>query len=765
MRSEKGRFLGPIVQQAVLKVWDREPFQTCQQVSNRDDLSFASIVRVWWFYRNAVICMTLLALLGAAIIVGMVDREYKTEALVELNYVPQRFETPNIARERAHNLQSRIENNLAFMTANAFFERLADELRLYSDSDFLGDVYPSTENGVLQLHDSEDGEEGSPALAMNSSSPAQTSHAVKSGVVETLADRVIASQRGTSNIISVEVTFRDSEKAAALANTAAKILVADEAERLKTLEARAFEFLARKIRNLRGELAGLEGEMLSLVSKHGLHGTDEDQSMSQATAIQWSEFVTRLALIKAERADLKAKYAETRSGIAKNGAEKIVAITNSPELNELKITETNIERRLSEFKRDLGDNHPTIIGIRNDLAQTRERMMMEAHRIKDALRSELLVAVAREAEIEIHLEQIKKSIHEEKIAGNLLSDLRSRIKQKKSLLKIFLVEQRQRIQKRTIRPENATIISPAYPPTEHEFPRFGPLALYVSVGGALFGLAGVFLFERWISDFGFRSATDLRKSKLGALGIVPNLDAREPEGSSLADYIVQCPQSAQAEGVQRIRRRLVEMQPRQASHAMVILVTSSSPSEGKTSLALALARQSAMAGRRTLLVDADLRSPSIHTMLGLEQRHGLGELLSGDKHSMSRLDYDPLTSLKILQAGFVRQISSDIFLSNVMTGVVRELRQHYDWIFLDSPSLGAVADGLALAKYADLTLYVAHWLATPRNVVEFGTRQLHEVGATLAGVALNRVDMDASTKYRDLDEFKHYGYYQSQAPA
>ena len=166
-----------------------------------------------------------------------------------------------------------------------------------------------------------------------------------------------------------------------------------------------------------------------------------------------------------------------------------------------------------------------------------------------------------------------------------------------------------------------------------------------------------------------------------------------------------------------------------------------------------------MAGSRTLLIDADIRHPNVHNMLGFEAGPGLCELLTYDLKQKIRIHSEFATGLNVLQAGVVHGSSADLLRSPQMDSLMGELRHRYDWIFLDSSALEAVVDGIILAKHADLIVYVALWLKTTRIAVESGIKQLRDVGVKSINVALNRVDIDACHKYKDLFEMNYYGYY------
>ena len=748
MRTRDGS-LGLNDEQTNSEVASKEPFAADEQPIVRRDLALLSIIRVFWFYRSFVIFMAFLGLFSAFVSYFSLDKEYNSAVILQLNHVPQTFRTTNISREKATTMRARIQNTMAFASSGRFFKELAHSLDAYADPMFVGSLAEPESNGTTLHHEHMSTEGYGPSID------------VRNAVIDSLVDSVIVSQRGTSNVIAVEATFAEPARAAAIASQAASILVADEAERLKATEASSIDWLTRNVNNLRDEITSLEGEALTLVMKYNLYGADEEMPIGESTAIKLSEFTVRLAQVKAERADLMARYARVSEEIEANGAEYIPATVNSPALDALKRTEFGLERQLAEVRSDLGEKHPQVIGKRSDLDRTRQHMMDEAYRIHDSLRGELLASVAREEELQARLTQIAESVAEEGREGIALSDLRSRVALKNEQLERLLEKQENLLQTRVLRRQNANIISPAALASDPEFPRFALLALYLSTGGGLIGLAGVFLFERWVADFGFKSKTDLGIAGFDVLGIVPELGKLEDPKMRLADYIVEHPSSMQAEGLQRIRSYLGKARMNSAWDATVVLVASSSPSDGKSSISLALARQSAMAGDRTLLIDANLRQPNVHAALSMAAKSGLGDFLSGVDDGRLSLDDDPLTSLKVLQAGPPSFMMPDVFLSRKMEELVQRFRRRYDWIFLDSPPLDAVGDGLVLAGQADVTIYIAQWLATTRNVALSGVQRLNEAGANLAGVVLNRVDMSYCAKYEDLEEFRHYGYYQN----
>ena len=189
-----------------------------------------------------------------------------------------------------------------------------------------------------------------------------------------------------------------------------------------------------------------------------------------------------------------------------------------------------------------------------------------------------------------------------------------------------------------------------------------------------------------------------------------------------------------------------------------VLITSSMPLEGKTTLAAALARQAARSGLRVLLIDADLRRPRRHEVLGKPNQYGLGELLPGVVSRLDAVRRDGRSGLDLIPAGAGVPSPPDLFRSQAMRRLLDELEASYDLVMIDSPPVAAVSDSIALAGLVQKTVYIVRWERTPRNVALAGLSQLAEAGADIAGVVVSRVDVRKHARYGYADS----GYYQGR---
>ena len=186
--------------------------------------------------------------------------------------------------------------------------------------------------------------------------------------------------------------------------------------------------------------------------------------------------------------------------------------------------------------------------------------------------------------------------------------------------------------------------------------------------------------------------------------------------------------------------------------------------EGKTSLALSLARLLAQKDLKVILVDADLRRSAIERRLGLKDRgKGLTDfMLEHDADPMNFLVQDPRSNLLIMPPGTAKFVNAtDIFSSQRMDKITEILREKADFVIFDSPPVLAVADARLIGRVVDKTLFVIRWNKTPVKVVKAALKILRSGGTEIAGVVLQHVDLKryGQLGYGDSGYYYHYGRY------
>jgi capsular exopolysaccharide synthesis family protein len=385
-------------------------------------------------------------------------------------------------------------------------------------------------------------------------------------------------------------------------------------------------------------------------------------------------------------------------------------------------------------------------------------MQDEVQRIIQDLENEVAVAVAREKEINNSMTQLQGDATRVDLAGVELNDLNRDAQTNRELYETFLVRFREIVEQQGLQEADARVLSAAEAPSLPSHPKVAMLTLIAFAASTVLGVLLVFVIERWDSDYGFRSADEIQ-SALGvrALALVPDLSRRETQGITAEDYILQKPNSAYAEALQRIRTSLFltdgEHPPK------TILITSSVPLEGKSTIAASLARQSARSGLKVILIDADLRRPRLHEVIGLANQNGLSEVLTGRANPEAAIKRDEKSGLDFLPAGVGVVSPPDLFRSSTMKILLEEMAAYYDLVIIDTPPVAAVSDSFTLSGIVDKSIYVIRWEQTPRNVALAGIRQMVEAGADIAGIVLSRVDVKKHARYGYADSGYYQGYY------
>jgi capsular exopolysaccharide synthesis family protein len=190
----------------------------------------------------------------------------------------------------------------------------------------------------------------------------------------------------------------------------------------------------------------------------------------------------------------------------------------------------------------------------------------------------------------------------------------------------------------------------------------------------------------------------------------------------------------------------------------VILVTSASPGEGKTTTLANLATALAQNGAKVLAVDGDLRRPTLNHHFGLQKTPGLTDLIVGKAAASQAIQSTRVNGLQLLACGYQPPNPAELLGSPMMKQILEALRAHYDWVLIDAPPLLAMADAPVLCSLVEGVVLVLAAEAATKPAVMRAIDQIHSVGAKVTGVVLNKVNLERNSYYYS----QYYGeYYRS----
>ena len=284
--------------------------------------------------------------------------------------------------------------------------------------------------------------------------------------------------------------------------------------------------------------------------------------------------------------------------------------------------------------------------------------------------------------------------------------------------------------------------------------------------GLLFGLGLAVARDRL--DNRLYKPDALREKGYRMVGVVPNLtplirqqfgwrSTVEKNGQQLATSIVTAvkPQSAAAEAYRHVRTNVQFSLPDTVIETL--LVTSPGMGDGKSVTAVNLAVVMAQAGRRTLLVDADLRRPKVHELLGVEREPGLTQVLKSADGENVGAQATALENLHVLPAGAGVEDPSELLGTTQFRELLRMVQSHFDLVIIDSPPVLAATDAVLVSTQCDATIMVARAGETTEDELDHAARALSDVGATLIGTLFNGFDVSMAYGYKL--RYRHYTRY------
>ena len=556
---------------------------------------------------------------------------------------------------------------------------------------------------------------------------------------------------GRSRVLVVTATSPDPKLAAAIANALSDLYLLEQLEAKFEATRRATDWLDERVAELRRQVETSERAVEEFRQRHGLlPGKD-----TTLTEQQISEINTQLILSRTKTAEAGARLRQVRSLVnSEGGVDSAAEVLASPLIQRLREREADVTRRAAEMATEYGPRHPKMINIQAELRDVRGRIEAEVEKVVLGLRNELEVAQTRERTLERNLETLQAEATQSGAAQGQLRVLEREAAANRALFDTLLARFKETGGREEIQHADARIISYADVPRAPTSPRKTFIVGSALAVSTFLGVLLVLLLD--LLDRGFRSSEQIESmTGAGTLSLIPLLAGLRLRWSSPVKYVLDRPASSFAESLRTLHTGLLLSNVDEAPKS--VLITSSLPVEGKTTIAIAMSRLIARSGRRVLLIDADLRRSQVAKMLELSNEQGLVEVLGTPESSLEdMIQHDEPSNLHVLTAGS-RAVSNppDLFGSARMKDLISALQHTYDLIVIDSPPLHVVSDARVLARMVDKTVYVIRWEKTKREVAMLGLKQLVESGAGVAGVALSMVNVRKNARYAYPDS----GYY------
>jgi capsular exopolysaccharide synthesis family protein len=567
-----------------------------------------------------------------------------------------------------------------------------------------------------------------------------------------------------SLLINVSFESTDKTLAAKLANTMADVYIENDLESRLQMTQHASSWLAERIKGLRANLDASDRALQQFRDKERIVDT---KGVALGISGQLTTETTAMVAAHQKVAELENAYRQVQAvlkGESRAKLDSIPAVLRSPSVIPLKTAEAEAERKLAELNNRYGANHPKIIAAESDLRAAQENTQKVVDSVVASITREYEVAKATEQSMQKSLDRSKTEIQDMSRKEFQLASLERDVQTNRQLYDLFVNRAKETGATSDLQSAIARVIDPAIVPGAPIKPQKTRMISISLLMGLMLGIVLALLLE--YLDNTVRSGEDVA-TKLGVpmLGILPWVPGKHRK-FEVQRAILENFNPAFSEAVRTLRTGLM-MSALDNPHK-VVLITSSVPEEGKTSVATNLAFALAPV-KRTCLIDADMRRPSIYKVLAGElNMPGLSNLVA-DTEPVSKCVYAHASGLFYIPSGPVPPNPSELLSSKRFADVVHKLESMFDVILIDSPPVQLVSDTMILAGVANALVFVVRADSTPYQVSKGALEQLKRGKAKLLGVVLNRLDVEKSERHYGYgkyfsyggkyEHYKHYGYY------
>jgi succinoglycan biosynthesis transport protein ExoP len=497
---------------------------------------------------------------------------------------------------------------------------------------------------------------------------------------------------------------------------------------------------------------------------------------------QLSELNSQLVLAQARTAEAQARLDRAQEIIKSEIPDATVTDTlKNDVITKLRQQYLDLKAKEADWSIRYGKNHLAAVSLRNQMYQIRQSILDELGRIAETYKSDYEIAKQREQALREGLSQAVTNSQTTNQAQVALHDLESSAQSYKALYDNFLQRYMESVQQQTFPITEARVITAASPPFQKSSPKALLILSMCTFIGLVMGMGVGRL--RDLLDRVFRTSAQIEEIlQAPCISIVPVLDqsrvsaaspAKKPDLQIVGERIicrrdglfwqvVDAPFSRSAEAVRAIKVAIDLNKGRKSNK--VIGITSALPNEGKSTIAAALAQVMAQGGARVLLIDADLRNPSLTRRLTPEASTGLFELIEG-RASIDDLTWtEPNTSMRFLPAVMRARVAHthEILSSDETTAAIDRLRAAFDYVVLDLSPLAPVVDVRALTHLVDSFVFVVEWGRTKIETVEHALSDARGVYDNLVGVVLNKANISVLSRYESYRGNYYYNKYYSR---
>jgi exopolysaccharide transport family protein len=565
-----------------------------------------------------------------------------------------------------------------------------------------------------------------------------------------------------THIIKVSYRNPDKDLTATVVNTLMSTYTENNFKSRFDSTMQASDWLSKQLVDLQMKVETSQEKLVRYQKEHEILGIDEKQNI---TTSKLDELNKALTAAESERMAKESVYRLVEAGDTDTIASAASALDSSGAgqqsasglLEGLRSKEADVKIQAAELSTQFGPSYPKVAQLNNQLKEIDAQILVETKKVASKIRGQYMAALQRENMLHDALEKQKQEANKLNESAIQYSILKRDLDSYRQLYEGLMEKMKEAGVSAGLKSNNFRIVDVARVPNSPIEPNIPRNLAFAFMLGLTSGVGLAFVLEGL--DNTVRTTEQAQMiSGLAPLGMIPMGSRATRDGANSKRLVIATskeavelvtqvrPQSQMAESYRALRTSL--LLSNLGAPPKVIMITSALPQEGKTTTSINCAVVLAQKGVRVLLIDADLRRPSIHKTLGMGPRSGLSNVLTGSANLQQTITRSPiLPNLSILPAGTPPPNPAELLASPNMRQVLEELRGQYDHIVVDTPPTLSVTDAVVLSPRADAIVLVIRSGQTTKQALRRSRDILMQVNAKVSGVLLNAVDLSSPDYY------------------
>ncbi|MBV9533124.1 MAG: polysaccharide biosynthesis tyrosine autokinase [Bradyrhizobium sp.] len=655
---------------------------------------------------------------------------------------------------------------------------LATENRIVEDASVESEIETTKSEKVAlavarRLNLTEDPEFTSPGRSIlsllkigSAPEPAPTKEEITRRVLATLKNNLRVTRMGRSYIEQIAYTSLDRDKAATIANAFAEAYIEDQLEAKFDATHRASVWLQARIDELRKQASDAYKAVQDFKSQNSIITGVEGKLSSE---VELDQLGVALAKARADTSQAKAKLDRIERVLEQRNDKEnfkipdpvVTDALNNPVITKLRQQFLDDQSKESEWSARYGSDHQAAKNLRAEMGALQRAIWDEISRIAESYKSELQITKSQEESIDKRMSEVFQQSASTRQKQVRLRELETSANTYRNIYETFLSRFTQSVQQQSFPSTEARVVTVATPPFSRSWPKTSLTLALAALCGLSLGIATAFAREQMDRQIHTRAQLEslLGTSCLAVLPAFP--DKRSGQGAKRGGAAFRqinevAPFSATAEALRYIKVA-IDLHP---AGGKIVGMVSALPGEGKTTVAASFAAFVAKSGGRALLIDADLRNPSMTSTLGYANEPGLLELVADRTPFDDLVISDNKYKFDFLPAStrIKPSNSSDILNSQAMKQLFKTAKNSYDYVLVDLPPILPVVDVKATAHLFDAFVLVVEWGSTSADEIRKAIAAAPIMSERLLGAVLNKADEAVMRRFEGYSD-RRYNYY------